>query len=527
MKSLPRAHSATARAAIRSASASSSSGSRDCDPEREGDGHEGDGRFPGEGDGREGDARFVGGEFFPGEGRFVGDEGFAGVPGAEPRPPALIGDGRSGVPLELRRAGDGRDGDGRDGDERDGPPRSARRRRVGEGEGALPPTLSRVRCNFRRRPSRCSWRRRGRRRGRAEALAAGAALGRRWRPRPHRELNGQHGRLLPDDGVVPPAAQAALAVAVQVEHVGRRRGDEHSGLVLALRHRAHLGRRQAAHLDLGGVPGEAKGRHLARLLVKLPADVAAAQQDVPRQRRQRHLLAHRDGAPRRPLLHEADELQRRALPLRPLDVPQPVERGQRRPGALARARPQVAALCHLELLALGRLGPLEGVLDGRARHQRRRRRRYPHAERRRRLRHERFVVVRRAGLAHGGGASTAKIANSNASAGCTMKGALTNAGNSPVPSKLSPIFCDMRAPCPANDLEPDQVVTLDQLPCSPAEYLQRIKAWTTPLEFGRRVAEEARGDAKQQPREPPPPRPPRPPRPPPPPPRRRPPRRPG
>ena len=124
MKSLPRAHSATARAAIRSASASSSSGSRDCDPEREGDGREGDERFPGEGDGRDGDARFVGGEFFPGEGRFVGDEGFAGVPGAEPRPPALIGDGRSGVPLELRRAGDVRDGDGRDGDERDGPPRS-------------------------------------------------------------------------------------------------------------------------------------------------------------------------------------------------------------------------------------------------------------------------------------------------------------------------------------------------------------------------------------------------------------------
>ena len=69
-------------------------------------------------------ARFVGGEFFPGEGRFVGDEGLAGVPGAEPRPPALIGDGRSGVPLELRRAGDVRDGDGRDGDEREGPPRS-------------------------------------------------------------------------------------------------------------------------------------------------------------------------------------------------------------------------------------------------------------------------------------------------------------------------------------------------------------------------------------------------------------------
>ena len=35
-------------------------------------------------------------------------------------------------------------------------------------------------------------------------------------------------------------------------------------------------------------------------------------------------------------------------------------------------------------------------------------------------------------------------------------------------------------------LAPDQVVTLDQLPCSPAEYLQRIKAWSdAALEFDR------------------------------------------
>ena len=48
-------------------------------------------------------------------------------------------------------------------------------------------------------------------------------------------------------------------------------------------------------------------------------------------------------------------------------------------------------------------------------------------------------------------------------------------------------------------LEPHQVVTLDQLPCSPAEYLQRIKAWSdAALEFDRRVAEEARGGAKRQ-----------------------------
>ena len=48
-------------------------------------------------------------------------------------------------------------------------------------------------------------------------------------------------------------------------------------------------------------------------------------------------------------------------------------------------------------------------------------------------------------------------------------------------------------------LDPSQVVTLDQLPCSPAEYLQRIKAWSdAALEFDRRVAEEARGGAKRQ-----------------------------
>ena len=44
----------------------------------------------------------------------------------------------------------------------------------------------------------------------------------------------------------------------------------------------------------------------------------------------------------------------------------------------------------------------------------------------------------------------------------------------------------------------DNPITLDQLPCSPAEYLQRIKAWSdAALEFDRRVAEEARGGAKK------------------------------